>query len=228
MLSQKLLLEAKDSRRILDRVRDDSSSLVCLKDADSCVSLSTQSTGRSSLLSKIFAFDSELIVSNVYQKQTRSLMKKAFRTPERALQLSHTERKKSSQRSAEIERQLRRDKKLQSREVRIGVRGSNRSRLALMVKLTAVCTQATYNEGQRLAHREAFQRRAVNSILDFAQSIPSLLGLPDVLTLCEVSRTDGFPLEPTILHAIETIWTQSEFQRLHREAKCSLWDEADR
>ena len=174
MLSQKTLLEATDSRRILDQVKDDSSSLIGLRDADSCVSLSTKSTGRSSLLSKIFAFDSELMGSNVYQKQTRSLMKIAIRTPERAHRLNHAERKKFAKRSAVIEQQLRRDRKSQAREVRVVIQGSNQGRLALMVKLIALYG-TPYRKEERLALCAALQRRVVNSILSCTNK-PAIFG----------------------------------------------------
>ena len=234
MLSQKTLLEAKDSRQILDQVKDDSSSLICLRDADSFVSLSTESTGRSSLLSRIFAFDSELMGSNVYQKQTRLLMTKAVRTPKRAPKLTLDERQKSARRSAQIERMLRQDKKRQHREVRILVRGSNQGKLSLMVRLMHFYREKSYEKEKEecLARLEPLQRRIVSSLLSFVQSSSSLPESPESLDhmqmLQEVYRTGGYPLGSTAMLAIQSLWQNSAFQRQHRRTKTTLRDEADR
>ena len=72
------MLQEKDSRRLLDQVKDDSSSLVCLNDSNSHLSSRTRTTERSSLWNRVFDFDHGLLGTKVYQKQLRSLLKHAF------------------------------------------------------------------------------------------------------------------------------------------------------
>ena len=70
------MLESKDNRHLLDQLKDDSSSMIVLRDEGSFAS--TRSTGASSKLSKVFpGLDAELISSLVYQRAVRSLFKKA-------------------------------------------------------------------------------------------------------------------------------------------------------
>ena len=72
---QRSLLLDKDNRRILERVKDDSSSLVVLLDPASLHSSMSGSTDRESLWSRAFDFDDDLLGSKVYKGQIRSLMK---------------------------------------------------------------------------------------------------------------------------------------------------------
>ena len=79
LAAQSTILSSRDYRQVLDRVADDSSSLICLQDATSLPSSRTQTTERSSLWKRVFSFDRDLLGTKVYQKQFRSLTKYAFR-----------------------------------------------------------------------------------------------------------------------------------------------------
>ena len=80
MSEQRELLELPGNRHIFDSVKDDSSSLRVLRDSASIFSVNTQSTERSSMLSKIFpVLDEELMDTNVYQKAAASVFERAIR-----------------------------------------------------------------------------------------------------------------------------------------------------
>lgn len=70
------MLERKKSRRVFEQIRDDSSSLVVLRDSGSLFSTDTNSA--SSKLSMRFIFDGELLGSKVYQGTMRSLMRRVI------------------------------------------------------------------------------------------------------------------------------------------------------
>ncbi|KAL9070890.1 MAG: hypothetical protein Q9161_004532 [Pseudevernia consocians] len=76
---QKQLLEASQSRRILDQVKDDSSSLIVLRDSTSFSSSWAMSTERSSVLNRVFDFDGEVMESKVYRNHMRYLIRRVFR-----------------------------------------------------------------------------------------------------------------------------------------------------
>ena len=79
MSEQGALLKSETSRSVFDRVQDDSSSLFCLRDSFSFQSSLTASTERSSLLSRRFDFDHEILRSKVYHGQIRSWMRRGLR-----------------------------------------------------------------------------------------------------------------------------------------------------
>ena len=78
---QKLLLENPLSRDVIDKVKDDSSSMVVLGDMDSDLTKQTRSTDNSSKLSRVFQFDTELIGSAVYQRAVRSMVRTTKNIP---------------------------------------------------------------------------------------------------------------------------------------------------
>ena len=94
MSEQKGILERQENRQLLERVKDDSSSLVVLWDASSLYSKPTLATDRSSQLSRVFPnLDAELMSTAVYQKAVRSLFKRSTR---RSQKLDRTFRPENS------------------------------------------------------------------------------------------------------------------------------------
>ena len=65
-------------RQILERVEDDSSSLIALRETSSFNSSRATNGSTSSLIDRKFSFDSELLRSKVYQGQIRSLFRRAL------------------------------------------------------------------------------------------------------------------------------------------------------
>jgi len=80
MFEQKLLLENPMSRDVFNKAKDDSSSLVALRDRASDHTQVTRSTGNSSKMSQVFQFDAELFSSGVYQRAVRSMVRDARHT----------------------------------------------------------------------------------------------------------------------------------------------------
>lgn len=75
-----LLLSTK-SIEVLKKVKDDSSSLLCLRNAGSFRSSWTATTDTSVMLDAEFSFDGEVQQSRAYLGQQKSLIKKAVRKP---------------------------------------------------------------------------------------------------------------------------------------------------
>ncbi len=71
-------MESSQTRQILEQVKDDSSSLIVLRDTSSYYSSRATNTPNSSLLDLKFSFDSEVLRSKVYQGQIRSLIRRAL------------------------------------------------------------------------------------------------------------------------------------------------------
>ncbi|MCJ1377204.1 guanine nucleotide-binding protein subunit alpha [Xylographa soralifera] len=81
---ERTLLQSPESRHVIQRLRDDTSSLLWLRDSESILSRKTMSTFNSKVLETVFDFDGEVFNSKVYQLALRSNMKqvlshKAFR-----------------------------------------------------------------------------------------------------------------------------------------------------
>ena len=71
-------MECSQTRQILEQVKDDSSSLIVLRDTSSFYSSRATNTSNSSLLDRKFSFDNEVLRSKVYQGQIRSLIRHAL------------------------------------------------------------------------------------------------------------------------------------------------------
>ena len=78
MSQERTLLQSVESRHIIQRLRDDTSSLLWLRDSESILSRRTVSTCNSKLLETVFDFDGEVFNSKVYQVALRSNMKQAL------------------------------------------------------------------------------------------------------------------------------------------------------
>ena len=85
MAEQKEILESDRSRKIINQIKDDTSSLFCLRDSMSFRTSFTSPTERFSMLSREFDFDAELVQSKVYNKQMKSFMRRAIRDSRRAI-----------------------------------------------------------------------------------------------------------------------------------------------
>ena len=73
---------------MLDQIRDDSSSLFCLRDSASFRSSLTAATERSNLLDISFDFDRDLTATRVYHRQWRSLIRETVRSGRKAKGIS--------------------------------------------------------------------------------------------------------------------------------------------
>lgn len=96
---QHALLEKSANRSIFGRIRDDSSSLVILRDTESVNTNSTQPSAASSKLWRVFPFDTELTSSLVYQRAFRFLIQQP--RANRQAQASHSSISKRHKAQAE-------------------------------------------------------------------------------------------------------------------------------
>ena len=71
-------MECTQTRQIVEQVKDDSSSLIVLRDTSSFYSSRATNTSKSSLLDRKFSFDNEVLRSKVYQEQIRSLIRRVL------------------------------------------------------------------------------------------------------------------------------------------------------
>ncbi|MCJ1434227.1 guanine nucleotide-binding protein subunit alpha [Xylographa pallens] len=78
MSRERTLLQSLECRHIIQRLRDDTSSLLWLRDSESILSKRTVSTSNSKLLETVFDFDGEVFNSKVYQVALRSNMKQVL------------------------------------------------------------------------------------------------------------------------------------------------------
>jgi hypothetical protein len=75
--AQQDLLKEKESRRVFDQVKDDSTSLVVLCDSASFVTQRTKTSTGTSKFSMNFSFDAEILQAKAYKTTLRSLMRRA-------------------------------------------------------------------------------------------------------------------------------------------------------
>ena len=75
---ERILLQSLESRHGIQRLRDDTSSLLWLRDSESILSRKTVSTFDSKVFETVFDFDGEVFNSRVYQMALRSNMKQVL------------------------------------------------------------------------------------------------------------------------------------------------------
>ncbi|MCJ1265924.1 hypothetical protein MMC22_005806 [Lobaria immixta] len=78
LFEQRDLLQSDESRRIVNQIGDDKSSLLWLRDVNSNHSRTSISTENSQMLDTIFDFDREIFNSKAYQAAIRSNMRQAL------------------------------------------------------------------------------------------------------------------------------------------------------
>lgn len=171
---QKTLLEALESRRIFDQLKDDSSSMVVLRDAASCASKSSQSTGTSSKLSKVFpGLDAELMSSLVYQRAVRSLFKRASGKSALAIlrsasdgalkRISTTDKRLSASVSTNIDAILEVERDLQRYQARLLLLGSSSDIMYSFLSMIKVFTGEPHNHEKLLEYRDSIVSLVVGS-----------------------------------------------------------------
>jgi hypothetical protein len=79
VIEQSNFLQRAENRNVFSRVRDDSSSLLWLRDSDSEITRKSSFAENLDHLDATFAFDSDLLSSNVYRSAARSSMLRALR-----------------------------------------------------------------------------------------------------------------------------------------------------
>ena len=169
------MLEQEHNRQVLDQVKDSSSSLICLRDSASIRTSWTSSTEGSSMLDKVFDFDAEILKSNVYQGQVRSLIRRALRRGKnpseqhksldgssRSTSLKSTKVPKRSlqtesdtARSMKIDYNLSRDKLARYMNVEVLLLGPSISDTSIILDLISLASGNRYTSDER----QSFKRK---------------------------------------------------------------------
>ncbi|EXJ84741.1 hypothetical protein A1O3_05413 [Capronia epimyces CBS 606.96] len=80
-MEQHRVLHERQSRKVFDQIKDDSSSLIVLCDSASFVTRRTKTTTATSKFSMNFIFDAEILQAKAYKSTMRSLMRRARNQP---------------------------------------------------------------------------------------------------------------------------------------------------
>ncbi|KAK4940600.1 hypothetical protein LTR10_019359 [Elasticomyces elasticus] len=178
---QQQLLHKKESREILDRVKDDATSLVGFRDSASFApSIGRTSSARystTSRLSKKFDFDDVLLRHKAYQNSFRSMIRRAVSPTEMS---NETKRHKSvdglepdlkttAKQSARIDLKLKKDARRLRKEVRILAIGEQHGR-SCIVKQMRHRWGYPFSDGEVEQYRKcitALAVRALVAILDY-------------------------------------------------------------
>ena len=203
-------------------VKDDSSSLRCLCDADSFFSGNTTSTKTSSVLSVIFGFDHELFTSKVYQRAMRNVIRRSVRTKKKSLENSGDKRK-----SKELEESINKDRLANHSKINLlltGLPGSGKT--TLMKQL-----ESSYNIAPRQSNQSmvlGFVTQGMREVLkgmdtlklsfengwsdSYAQSMLDVSGIED-----SAEGRFSIPLEMAV--AMQSLFNDGAFQECVRRSE---------
>ena len=226
------------SRTIIDQVKDDSSSLICLRDSASVKSVWTSTTDRSSLFSREFVFDNELLASKVYQGQIRSLMRRALRKdrtanqllPLSAAQVASRESKEERQKSTAIEQQIQRDRLSGRSHIKVLLLGPENNKQSIVLDMLLLSQIKSYSAEMRESYRRIIQFSCLPDILNpiFLElermgyewvyySPMDLERVSQWLTSVENAKMDAVPQD--VVTAIASLWQNQVFRTCYETCK---------
>lgn len=225
------------SRSIIDQVKDDSSSLFGLRDSSSFRRLSRTSTDRSSLWSRTFEFDPQLLASGVYQGQIRSLMRRAFRKGERHDEASslaspnvRSVRRVAAAKSAAIERQICQDKLSKFNVIELLLLGSQNKEPFVILDSMQLDEFKSYSSDVRVLCKWAVFSSILNAMSITLQELnDSGVLLSDVDTQRDIKtieeysnliEVDSLPLE--VATAIESLWQHEAVKQCYQKCKTQI------
>ena len=236
-----LLMSA--SRSIIDQVKDDSSSLFGLRDSSSFRSPLRTSTDRSSLWSRVFEFDPELLASGVYQGQIRSLMRRAFRKGEKSDDASslaspniRSVRRVEMARSAAIERQIRQDRSSERVVVKVLLLGSQNKEPFVILDSMHLHQFKNYGPDVRVLYKRTVFSIILNAMSITLQELNGTgLLLNDVKeqrdieivkTYSKLTEVDSLPLE--VAAAIKALWQHEAVKQSYQKCRNEIsWRKPD-
>lgn len=146
------LLEKSSSRQIFQRVKDDSSSLIVLRDKASSYSQCTDNLSR---VSVAFPFDRELFESKVYEKALRGSLKEALRrrqegarsiTANSVFGMTRAELKMEAEKFHTIDHAIKEENSILGREERIILLGEESERKAFKKQMIMLSNDVSTEE----------------------------------------------------------------------------------
>lgn len=227
-----LLMSA--SRNILDQVKDNSSSLLGLRDSSSFRSPWRTSADRSSLWSRTFEFDPELLASGVYQGQIRSLMRRAFHKGKKSDDASslaspniRSVRRVEMAKSAAIERQIREDCFSERVVVKLLLLGSQNKEPFAILDWVHLPQLKSYSHEVRMSYRRTIFSSVLNAMSITLQELNGIeFLLNDVNRQRDVERiefysklteVDCLPIE--VATAIDSLWQHEAVKQCYQKCK---------
>jgi hypothetical protein len=170
---QKNMLEKTSTRKIFNRVKDDTSSLYVQRNS---TSLSSRYTDNLSKISKMFEFDRELFTSRVYEKALRGSLKDAIGKVRREQEQPNIiVTKKEKNRNKIIEREISNHAWKRRREYHITLLGDQGCSHTFVKGMeTAQLSELTYGE------RKMYQEMITKYILRVMEGMDMLLKNGDI------------------------------------------------
>lgn len=171
---QRVLLEKSSSRKVLNKVKDDSSSLFVLRDTTSFYSRWTKYTDNSSKLSIIFSFDRELFVSKVYERAMRGFAKESIRRCREvdmglieSFSTSHMTKSnlgKQQKRSETIDRELNEFRKMMEGEIKVLLLGGADGAKETIMRQIKVIHGNSYSLEDLASYRDTVRMTALKAM----------------------------------------------------------------
>ena len=235
---QRDMLSMAASRSIIDQVKDDSSSLICFRDSSSLRSLWTSSTDRSSLLSRRFGFDHELLASKVYQGQIRSLMRRAFRKDRNLDEFSslptspsvRSIRKLEMAKSAAIEQQIRQDRLSEYRTINLLILGPQISGQFAVLDMMHLLQIKEYSRDLRESYRRIIFSCVYDAMGAILQELNGTIVLDgackqrDIRTILTWLGSPGLNALPQdVAAAIASLWQNKAVKQCYQSCKHRIY-----
>ena len=229
---QKTLLETRQSRLILDQVKDASSSLFCLTDSESFCTTRSTTPVPSSRLSMAFDFDFEVLGSEVYQGAMKSLLRQSSRRKvplkEQLVKSRHNNQqilisweKPSSTRPNETDMSIKEPRIEEMNETNILVLGLPRSGKSTMLEMMMMVNESSYSREDRIATRRIIFRNIIQAMRlilvsmafhdDYTQDQACLSHVHTILRQHPKSIDNNLPAE--VFHAIKALWKDDRVKR---------------
>jgi hypothetical protein len=210
---QKTLLEQTTTRKIFQRVRDDSSSLYVQRDS---ASLSSRWTDSLSKISKVFNFDRELFVSKVYERALRNSLKDTVEN----LRRQHPRVKSTPEditRSYVIDHALKQDSRRLSNECKILLLGDSECGQTILKQMKI------HHDGYTDDVFASYQAVVKKNVLDAVKSMVSVTKMAVLdeptkihaeLLYREMEKMQTSDANITIVaaDAVQRLWASQNFQ----------------
>ena len=207
---------------MLDQVRDDSSSLLYLRDPESFRSSVTAATERSSLLELAFDFDRDLATTRVYHRQWRSLIR-------RTLLMSRKDKGTSSRiENGHSDRPLsivnsRVEDHLHVVDIRILVAAQPGGPVGALRDVMSILCEGRYDPEVRRGHIYKVLLTTISSTLDEMAKSSQLLGNPEAWTppqavLCQQISTSSANISEELGNALVSAWDDPGVKRCYQNS----------
>ncbi|MCJ1414340.1 hypothetical protein MMC32_000666 [Xylographa parallela] len=227
---QKKFLENPSARQVFDQIKDDSSSLIVLHDAASGFTTCTDSTGSSSRWSRMFPFDTELLISPVYQRAVRAVFKpsrlrdkNADRDSLKSMGISGSIETEAYNRirSEQIDETLRKNQKQMQNVIKVLLMGGATSGKLTIIEHIRAC-HGGYSQEELEAYRIEILWVVVDAmriVLGYADENGLKLEKEKNVEMVLPKSGDNSKSISKLVSAIKILWTNSTFAHCFEACK---------